>query len=77
MLVADAAAALRSAGFSVQIDPTAVFSPQYAAGMVADMSPGPGSSAQPGDTVTLIVSKGTNTQVRPSPGPNPSKSPKH
>jgi membrane peptidoglycan carboxypeptidase len=77
MLVADAAAALRSAGFSVQIDPTAVFSPQYASGIVADMSPGPGSSAQPGDTVTLIVSKGTNPQVRPSPGPNPSKSPKH
>ncbi|MEU4211436.1 Stk1 family PASTA domain-containing Ser/Thr kinase [Streptomyces sp. NPDC026206] len=55
--VADATTALRGAGFQVKVSDTEVYSPRDK-GTVAEQSPGKGSRAAEGDTVTVTVSKG-------------------
>jgi membrane peptidoglycan carboxypeptidase len=69
MQVSDATATLKQAGFHVVVSPFTVPSllPQ---GTVARTSPGGGSGAPPGSTVTVYISNG-----RPPPPPPPSPSP--
>jgi membrane peptidoglycan carboxypeptidase len=55
MKLRDAVARLRAAGYPARVGPP-VASSKYEKGTVAEMSP---SSAEPGDTITLRVSKGS------------------
>jgi membrane peptidoglycan carboxypeptidase len=69
MKLRDAVARLRGAGFKVSVG-APVASRRYERGTVAEMSPGPGS-AEPGETITLRVSKGSRSGEgggRPGPG---------
>ena len=64
----EAISRLRAAGFSVDMGGS-VDSDKYERGTVADQSPGPGSSAEPGETVVIRVSKGKKNKPGDHPTP--------
>ncbi len=68
-----AAARLSAAGFGVNYGPS-VASSAYPNGAVARTSPGPGAGVEPGDTVTIYISKGARRP--PAPWPRPPRSPR-
>ncbi|MFA1541201.1 penicillin-binding protein [Actinomadura monticuli] len=70
MKLREAVARLRAAGFTTNVG-APVESRRYDKGTVAEMSPGPGS-AEPGTTITLRVSEGSD---EPGDGPGPGDSP--
>jgi hypothetical protein len=70
MSVSRARSVLHQAGFSVTVDPSPISS-TYKKGKVADTSPGPGATVQPGDTITIYTSQGPNLPVFPQPTVTP------
>jgi membrane peptidoglycan carboxypeptidase len=71
MSVSAAASRLQAAGFSVKVASRPVYSLAAPKGRVAGTSPGGGSSAFQGQTVTLIISKGPPPIPQPDPQPSP------
>ncbi len=66
MSVSEARSRLEAAGFDVNVG-SSVTSDSYGRGQVAQTSPGPGSSVEPGTTVTIHVSKGGSPFPPPFP----------
>ncbi|MEP6760659.1 MAG: penicillin-binding protein [Sporichthyaceae bacterium] len=69
LTVGEAASRLQAAGFSVRVNNRAVWSLGVGKGRVAYTSPGGGSSAYQGQTVTLFISKGPPPIPKPDPAP--------
>ncbi len=70
MSPSEARSRLEAAGFDVNVG-SSVSSDEYGKGQVARTSPGPGSSVEPGTTVTIHVSKGRRDIPPPFPSPFP------
>ncbi|WP_345434355.1 penicillin-binding protein [Actinoallomurus vinaceus] len=66
----EAAGRLSAAGFDVSFGPR-VDSDTYAKGTVARTSPGAGASVEPGETITIYVSKGAKKGPKPPVVPPP------
>ncbi|RAY14511.1 glycosyl transferase family 51 [Actinomadura craniellae] len=72
-----AVARLRAAGFKVEVRDRRVNSDEYPAGTVADIDPDEGFELEPGETVTVTVSKGKKPEDPPDvldpllPSPSP------